>query len=390
MTQEQDQHDEHTDIRDAVAKLCGQFPGEYWRKLDREMAYPSAFVDALTKSGYLSVLIPEDYGGAGLKLSAATAILEEIHRAGCNAGACHAQMYTMGTLLRHGSEAQKAKWLPKIASGELRLQAFGVTEPTSGTDTSSLKTFARRDGNDSYVVNGQKIWTSRAEHSDLMILLARTTQKDQAKKRTDGLSVFIVDMREAKKAGLTIRPIRTMMNHATTEVFFTDMRVPAENLIGEEGNGFRYILSGMNAERILIAAECIGDAKWFIAKATDYAKERVVFGRPIGQNQGIQFPIAKAYAAMRAAELMVKEATRKYEAGLDCGAEANMAKMLAADASWDAANAAIQTHGGFGFAEEYDVERKFRETRLYQVAPISTNLVLSFIAEHVLGMPRSY
>jgi hypothetical protein len=335
-------------------------------------------------------LIPEDYGGAGLKLSAATAILEEIHRAGCNAGACHAQMYTMGTLLRHGSDAQKATWLPKIASGELRLQAFGVTEPTSGTDTSSLKTFARREGNDSYVVNGQKIWTSRAEHSDLMILLARTTQKDQVKKRTDGLSVFIVDMREAKQAGLTIRPIRTMMNHSTTEVFFTDMRVPAENLIGEEGNGFRYILSGMNAERILIAAECIGDAKWFIAKATNYAKERAVFGRPIGKNQGIQFPIAKAYAAMRAAELMVKEATRKYEAGLDCGAEANMAKMLAADASWDAANAAIQTHGGFGFAEEYDVERKFRETRLYQVAPISTNLVLSFIAEHVLGMPRSY
>ena len=391
MTQEQDyQQDEHTDIRDAVAKLCAQFPGEYWRKLDREMAYPSAFVDALTKSGYLSVLIPEDYGGAGLKLSAATAILEEIHRAGCNAGACHAQMYTMGTLLRHGSDAQKATWLPKIASGELRLQAFGVTEPTSGTDTSSLKTFARREGNDSYVVNGQKIWTSRAEHSDLMILLARTTQKDQAKKRTDGLSVFIVDMREAKQAGLTIRPIRTMMNHATTEVFFTDMRVPAENLIGEEGKGFRYILSGMNAERILIAAECIGDAKWFIAKATDYAKERAVFGRPIGKNQGIQFPIAKAYAAMRAAELMVREAVRKYEAGLDCGAEANMAKMLAADASWDAANAAIQTHGGFGFAEEYDVERKFRETRLYQVAPISTNLVLSFIAEHVLGMPRSY
>jgi alkylation response protein AidB-like acyl-CoA dehydrogenase len=295
----------------------------------------------------------------------------------------------MGTLLRHGSDEQKAKWLPRIASGELRLQAFGVTEPTSGTDTSSLKTFAKRDGN-GYVVNGQKIWTSRAEYSDLMILLARTTPKEDAKKRTDGLSVFIVDMREAKGNGLEIRPIRTMMNHATTEVFFTDMRVPAENLIGEEGKGFRYILSGMNAERILIASECIGDAKWFIAKATNYAKERAVFGRPIGQNQGIQFPIAKAYASMRAAELMVKEATRKYEAGLDCGAEANMAKMLAADASWEAANACIQTHGGFGFAEEYDVERKFRETRLYQVAPISTNLVLSFIAEHVLGMPRSY
>ena len=383
------EQDEHADIRDAVAKLCAQFPGEYWRKLDRDMAYPSAFVDALTKAGYLSVLIPEEYDGAGLKLSAATAILEEIHRAGCNAGACHAQMYTMGTLLRHGSDAQKAKWLPKIASGELRLQAFGVTEPTSGTDTSSLKTFAKRDG-DTYIVNGQKIWTSRAEYSDLMILLARTTPKDQAHKRTDGLSVFLVDMREAKNNGLEIRPIRTMMNHSTTEVFFTDMKVPAENLIGEEGKGFRYILSGMNTERILIASECIGDAKWFIAKATAYARERVVFGRPIGQNQGVQFPIAKAYAAMRAAELMVKEATRKYEAGLDCGAEANMAKMLAADAAWDAANACVQTHGGFGFAEEYDVERKFRETRLYQVAPISTNLILSFVAEHVLGMPRSY
>lgn len=382
--------DDYADIRNAVAKLCAQFPGEYWRKLDREMAYPSAFVDALTQAGYLSVLIPEEYGGAGLKLSAAAAILEEIQRAGCNGGGCHAQMYTMGTVLRHGSDAQKAKWLPKVASGELRLQAFGVTEPTSGTDTTSLKTFARRDG-DSYVVNGQKIWTSRAEYSDLMLLLARTTPKDEAKKRTDGLSVFIVDMREAKKhAGLEIRPIRTMMNHATTEVFFTDMRVPAENLVGEEGKGFRYILSGMNAERILIASECVGDAKWFIDKATNYAKERVVFGRPIGQNQGVQFPIAKAYASMRAAELMVKEATRKYEAGLDCGAEANMAKMLAADASFEAANACIQTHGGFGFAEEYDVERKFRETRLYQVAPISTNLILSYVAEHVLGMPRSY
>jgi acyl-CoA dehydrogenase len=390
MTQEHHhEQDDYADIRNAVSKLCAQFPGEYWRKLDREMAYPSAFVDALTQAGYLSVLIPEEYGGSGLKLSAAAAILEEIQRAGCNGGGCHAQMYTMGTVLRHGSAEQKAKWLPKVASGEFRLQAFGVTEPTSGTDTTSLKTFAKRDG-DSYVVNGQKIWTSRAEHSDLMLLLARTTPKDEAKKRTDGLSVFIVDMREAKQAGLTIRPIRTMMNHATTEVFFTDMRVPAENLVGEEGKGFRYILSGMNAERILIAAECIGDAKWFIAKATNYAKERVVFGRPIGQNQGIQFPIAKAYASMRAAELMVKEATRKYEAGLDCGAEANMAKMLAADASFEAANVCIQTHGGFGFAEEYDVERKFRETRLYQVAPISTNLILSYVAEHVLGMPRSY
>jgi acyl-CoA dehydrogenase len=385
----QEQQDEFHDIRDAVAKLCAQFPGEYWRKLDRQMAYPKEFVDALTEAGYLSVLIPEEYGGSGLKLSAAAAILEEIQRAGCNGGGCHAQMYTMGTVLRHGNDAQKAQYLPGVASGKLRLQAFGVTEPTSGTDTSSLKTVAKRDG-DHYIVNGQKIWTSRAEHSDLMILLARTTPKEQAKKRTDGLSVFIVDMREAKGKGLEIRPIRTMMNHATTEVFFTDMRVPAENLIGEEGKGFRYILSGMNAERILIAAECIGDAKWFIAKATNYAKERAVFGRPIGMNQGIQFPIAKAYAAMRAAELMVKEATRKYEAGLDCGAEANMAKMLAADASWEAANACVQTHGGFGFAEEYDVERKFRETRLYQVAPISTNLILSYVAEHVLGLPRSY
>jgi hypothetical protein len=388
MTQHE-QQDEFHDIRDAVAKLCAQFPGEYWRKLDREMKYPSEFVKALTEAGYLSVLIPEEYDGAGLKLSAAAAILEEIQRAGCNGGGCHAQMYTMGTLLRHGNDEQKAKWLPKIASGELRLQAFGVTEPTSGTDTSSLKTVARRDG-DHYVVNGQKIWTSRAEHSDLMILLARTTPKEDAKKRTDGLSVFIVDMREAKGNGLEIRPIRTMMNHATTEVFFTDMKVPAENLIGDEGKGFRYILSGMNAERILIASECIGDAKWFIAKATAYARERVVFGRPIGQNQGVQFPIAKSYAMMRAAELMVKEATRKYEAGLDCGAEANMSKMLAADAAWEAANACVQTFGGFGFAEEYDVERKFRETRLYQVAPISTNLILSYVAEHVLGMPRSY
>lgn len=381
--------EDYADIREAVAKLCAQFPGEYWRKLDREMAYPKAFVDALTEAGYLSVLVPEEYGGSGLKLSAAAAVLEEIQRAGCNGGGCHAQMYTMGTVLRHGSDEQKAKWLPKIASGELRLQAFGVTEPTSGTDTTSLKTTARRDG-DHYVVNGQKIWTSRAEHSDLMILLARTTPKDQVKKRTEGLSVFIVDMREAKGNGLTIRPIRTMMNHATTEVFFDNMKVPAENLIGEEGKGFRYILSGMNAERILIAAECIGDAKWFINKATNYAKDRVVFGRPIGQNQGIQFPIAKAYASMRAAELMVREATHRYEAGMDCGAEANMAKMLAADASFEAANAAIQTHGGFGFAEEYDIERKFRETRLYSVAPISTNLILSHLAEHVLGMPRSY
>src|ERR1051325_1750091 len=386
-----DQHtDDHSDIRDAVAKLCAQFPGEYWRKLDREMAYPSAFVDALTEAGYLSVLIPEEYGGAGLKLSAATAILEEIHRAGCNAGACHAQMYTMGTVLRHGSKEQKEKWLPQIASGKLRLQAFGVTEPTSGTDTSSLKTVARKEGNDSYIVNGQKIWTSRAEYSDLMVLLARTTPKDQARRRTDGLSVFLVDMREARKAGLTIRPIRTMMNHSTTEVFFTDMKVPAENLIGEEGKGFRYILSGMNTERILIASECIGDAKWFIEKASTYAKERVLFNRPIGQNQGVQFPIARTYMQMRAAELMVHEAARLYAAGADCGEQANMAKQLGAEASWAPADMCLQTHGGFGFAEEFDIERKFRETRLYTVAPISTNLVLSYLAEHVLGLPRSY
>ena len=380
---------DHSDIRDAVAKLCADFPGEYWRKLDREMAYPTEFVTALTESGFLSALIPEDYGGAGLTLSAAAVIMEEIQRQGCNGAACHAQMYVMGTVLRHGSEDQKQRYLPKIASGELRLQAFGVTEPTSGTDTTALRTTARREG-DHYIVNGQKIWTSRAAQSDLMLLLARTTPRDQVAKRTDGLSVFILDMREALKDGLTIRPIRTMMNHATTEVFFDNVKVPAENLIGEEGKGFRYILSGMNAERILIAAECVGDAKWFIDKASAYAKERHVFGRPIGQNQGIQFPIAKAYANMRAAELMVREAIRLYEAGANPGAEANMAKMLAADASFEAANACVQTHGGFGFAEEYDVERKFRETRLYQVAPISTNLILSYLAEHVLGMPRSY
>ncbi|WP_027135098.1 acyl-CoA dehydrogenase family protein [Geminicoccus roseus] len=381
--------EDYSDIRDEVAKLCAEFPGEYWRKLDREGAYPAEFVQALTQAGYLAALIPEEFGGSGLPLSAAAAILEEVQRAGCNGAACHAQMYVMGAVLRHGSEAQKRKYLPGIAAGELRLQAFGVTEPSSGTDTTSIKTFARRDG-DSYVVNGQKIWTSRAEHSDLMLLLARTTPKEQVAKRTDGLSVFILDMREAKKAGLTIRPIRAMMNHSTTEVFFDDVRIPAENLIGEEGKGFRYILSGMNAERILIAAECIGDAKWFTAKSTAYANERTVFGRPIGQNQGIQFPIARAYAQMRAAELMVQQAASLFEQGKDCGAEANMAKMLAAEASWAAAEACVQTHGGFGFAEEYDVERKFREARLYQVAPISTNLILSYLSEHVLGMPRSY
>ena len=380
---------EYTDLRDAVAKLCLQYQGEYWRALDREMAYPTEFVNALTNAGWLSVLIPEEFGGAGLPLSAAAAVLEEMQAQGCNGGACHAQMYTMGTLLRHGSDAQKTAYLPKIATGALRLQAFGVTEPTSGTDTGALKTTAVRDGDD-YVINGQKIWTSRAEHSDLMLLLARTTPLAEGMKKTAGLSVILVDMRKAKGNGLNIRPIRTMMNHATTEVFFDNLRVPAENLIGEEGKGFKYILTGMNAERILIAAECVGDAKWFIEKATTYAKDREVFGRPIGQNQGVQFPIAKAYANMRAAELMVKEALRLYEAGENPGAEANMAKMLAADASFEAANMCIQTHGGFGFAEEYDIERKFRETRLYQTAPISTNLILSYLSEHVLGLPRAY
>ena len=384
MTQES-----HPEIREAVGKLCEQFPGAYWRKLDRDMAYPQAFVDALTQAGWLSALIPEEHGGAGLPLSAAAAVLEEVQRAGCNGGACHAQMYTMGTLLRHGSDAQKAKYLPEIASGALRLQAFGVTEPVSGSDTGALTTTARLDG-DAYVVNGQKIWTSRAEHSDLMLLLARTTPLHDGMKKTDGLSVILVDMREAKGNGLTIRPIRTMMNHAATEVFLDNLRVPAQNLIGEEGEGFRYILSGMNAERILIAAECVGDAKWFIDKAVGYARDRHVFDRAIGQNQGVQFPIARAYANMRAAELMVREALALYESGRNPGAEANMAKMLAADASLEAANACIQTHGGFGFAEEFDIERKFRETRLYQVAPISTNLVLSYLAEHVLGLPRSY
>jgi len=384
-----DAFENHAALREAVARLCRQFPGEYWRRLDREMAYPTQFVEALTAAGWLAVLIPEEYGGAGLPLSAAAAILEEMQRAGCNGGACHAQMYTMGTLLRHGSEAQKAEYLPRIASGALRLQAFGVTEPTSGTDTGALKTRAVRDG-DHYVVNGQKIWTSRAEHSDLMLLLARTTPLEACARKTDGLSVLLVDMRSSIGNGLTIRPIRTMMNHATTEVFFDNLAVPAANLVGEEGQGFRYILSGMNAERILIAAECVGDAKWFIEKACAYANTRQVFGRPIGQNQGVQFPIARAYANMRAAELMVREALRLYEAGGNPGAEANMAKMLAADASFEAANAAVQTHGGFGFAEEYDIERKFRETRLYQVAPISTNLILSYLAEHVLGLPRSF
>jgi acyl-CoA dehydrogenase len=381
--------DDLAQIRESVRALCAKFPGEYWRSLDRERGYPTEFVAALTRAGFLAALIPEQYGGSGLSMTAAAVIMEEIQASGCNGAACHAQMYTMGTLLRHGSAAQKSRWLPAIASGELRLQAFGVTEPTSGSDTLNLRTTAVREG-DHYIINGQKIWTSRAEHSDLLLLIARTTPRETAKTRTEGLSVFLVDMRLAQGTGISINPIRTMMNHATTELFFDDLRVPAENLIGEEGQGFRYILSGMNAERILIAAECIGDAKWFIAKATGYAKERIVFGRPIGQNQGVQFPIARAYAQMRGAELMVYAAASLYEAGRECGAESNMAKLLAADASWAAADMCLQTHGGFGFAEEFDVERKFRETRLYQTAPISTNLILSYLAEHVLGLPRSY
>ena len=381
--------DPHAEIREEVAKLCARFPGEYWRQVDRDRAYPTAFVQALTEAGYLGALIPEEYGGAGLPLSAAAAILEEIHRSGGNAGACHAQMYIMGTILKHGSPEQKKRYLPKIASGELRLQAFGVTEPTSGTDTTALRTVAKREG-DKYIVNGQKIWTSRAEHSDLMLLLARTTPRNEVAKKTEGLSTFIVDMKAALGHGLTIRPIRTMMNHNTTEVFFDNMEVPAENLVGQEGKGFRYILDGMNAERLLISSESIGDAKWFIKKAVDYSKERVLFGRPIGQNQGVQFPIARAYAQMRAAEALLRQGLAKFEAGQPCGEEANMSKMLAAEAAWAAGEACIQTHGGFGFAEEYDVERKYREARLYQVAPISTNLVLSYVGEHVLGMPRSY
>ncbi len=387
--QDASKQDPHQDIRDAVAALCRNFPGEYWRACDRETAYPTEFVTALSEAGFLAALIPEEYGGSGLPLSAAAAILEQVNLSGCNSTAGHAQMYIMGTILRHGSEEQKARYLPRVASGELRLQAFGVTEPTSGTDTTSIKTFAKREG-DEYVINGQKIWTSRAEHSDLMLLLARTTPKSEGKKRTDGISVFIVDMREALENGMTIKPIRTMMNHSTTEVFFDNVRVPAENLVGEEGKGFRYILSGMNAERILVSAECIGDAKWFLDKAATYAKEREVFGRPIGKNQGIQFPMAKAYANMRAADLMVKEATRLFENELDCGAEANIAKMLSADVANEAANMCIQTLGGFAFAEEFDVERKFREIRLSQVAPVSTNLILSYIAEHVLGLDRAY
>jgi len=377
------------EIRTAVRALCERFPGEYWRALEPDR-YPDEFVDALTKDGWLAALIPEEYGGAGLGLTAASVILEEINASGCNSGACHAQMYTMGTILRHGSDEQKQRFLPRIASGELRLQAFGVTEPTAGSDTTSLQTTAARD-NGCYVIRGQKIWTSRALHSDLMLLLARTTPADQVAKKTEGLSTFIVDMKQALADGtMTIRPIKTLMNHATTEIFFDGVEVSADALVGEEGKGFRYILDGMNAERILIAAECIGDGHWFVDKATAYASERIVFGRPIGQNQGVQFPIARAWASVEAADLMRYKAAWLFDQGLPCGPEANTAKLLASEASWAAANACLDTHGGFGFAEEYDVERKFRETRLYTVAPVSNNLVLAFIGQNVLEMPRSY
>jgi len=379
----------YPEIRDAVRRLCANFPGEYWQALDRTRTYPTEFVTALTESGFLSVLIPEEYGGSGLGLTAAAAVLEEIHRSGCNGGACHAQMYTMGTILKHGSLEQKQLYLPQIAKGDLRLQAFGVTEPTSGTDTTRISTFARKDG-DHYVVSGQKIWTSRAEHSDLMVLLVRTEKREDAARPSKGISVLLVDMRDAVGNGLTIRPIRTMLNHGTTELFFDDLRVPVENLIGTEGEGFKYILDGMNAERVLIASECIGDGRFFVDRATAYAKDRVVFDRAIGQNQGVQFPIARAYIEIEAAAGMVDKAAQLFDSELPCGSEANMAKMLASEASWKAADVCVQTHGGFGFAEEYDIERKFRETRLYQVAPISTNLILSHVATHVLDLPKSF
>ncbi|MFL6798122.1 MAG: acyl-CoA dehydrogenase family protein [Xanthobacteraceae bacterium] len=381
--------DDFAEIREAVRRVCAAYPGSYWRELEDREAYPTEFVKALTDAGFLGALIPEEYGGSDLPLRAASAILEEIHASGCNAGACHAQMYIMGTLLRHGSPAQKQKYLPGIAAGKLRLQAFGVTEPTSGSDTTKLKTRAERRG-DKYIINGQKVWTSRALHSDLMLLLARTTPLEQVKRRGEGLSVFLVDIRNALGQGLNIRPLKAMINHNTTEVFFDGLEVPAENLIGEEGKGFRYIIDGMNAERVLVASEGIGDARWFIRVASKYATERVVFDRPIGQNQAVQFPIARAYAETEAAALMVHKAATLFQAGRPCGAEANMAKLLASEAAWHAAEAALQTHGGFGYAKEYDVERKWRETRLTQIAPISTNLILAFLGEHVLGMPRSY
>ncbi|MBB5448239.1 MULTISPECIES: acyl-CoA dehydrogenase family protein [unclassified Paraburkholderia] len=383
------QHDSFEDIREAVRDLCQQFSGEYFRKIDEARGYPEEFVDALTKAGWLAALIPQDFGGSGLGLTEASVIMEEINRAGGNSGACHGQMYNMGTLLRHGSEEQKRKYLPKIANGDLRLQSMGVTEPTTGTDTTKIKTTAERRG-DRYVINGQKVWISRVQHSDLMILLARTTSLADVKRKSEGMSIFIVDLREAIGHGLTVQPILNMINHETNELFFDNLEIPAENLIGEEGQGFKYILDGLNAERTLIAAECIGDGYWFVDKVTEYAKERVVFGRPIGQNQGVQFPIARSFINVEAASLMRFEAARRFDAHQPCGAQANMAKLLAADASWEAANACLQFHGGFGFACEYDVERKFRETRLYQVAPISTNLILSYVAEHILGLPRSF
>jgi acyl-CoA dehydrogenase len=379
----------HSEIRRAVEQLCARFPGEYWRHLDRERAYPTEFVRTLTEEGYLSVLIPEEYGGQGLGLGAAAAILEEIHRSGCNGGACHAQMYTMGTLLKHGSREQKQRYLPRIASGELRLQAFGVTEPSSGTDTTRIRTFAREEKGD-FIVSGQKIFISRAEHSDLMVLLVRTTPRDKVVKATDGMSVLLVDLREAVGKGLTIRPVRTMLNHATTELFFDDLRVPGENLIGQVGRGFHYIVDGMNAERILIASECIGDGRFFIERAKNYANDRHVFGRPIGQNQAVQFPVARAYVQLTAAAAMVEKAVSMFDAGQPCASEANMAKLLASEASWFAGETCMQIHGGYGFAEEYDIERKWRETRLYQVAPISTNLILSHVGTHVLGMPKTF
>ncbi|MEI6383357.1 MAG: acyl-CoA dehydrogenase family protein [Betaproteobacteria bacterium] len=381
--------EDYSDIRESVRRICAGFPGEYWRRLEEKLDYPTEFVKALTDAGYLGALIPEEYGGAGLPLRAASVILEEIHASGCNAGACHAQMYIMGTLLRHGSEEQKKRYLPKIASGELRLQAFGVTEPTSGTDTTQLKTRAVRNG-DHYVVHGQKVWTSRALHSDLMLLLARTTPLDQVKKKTEGLSVFLVDIRQSLGKGLEIKPLKAMINHHATEVFFDGVKVPAENLIGEEGKGFKYILDGMNAERILIASECIGDARWFTKTAVKYANERIIFGRPIGQNQAVQFPIARAHAETEAAEILLRKSAAMFAANIPCGGEVNMAKMLASEAAWHAGEACLQTHGGFGYAKEYDVERKWRETRLMQIAPISTNLILSYVGEHVLGMPRSF
>lgn len=382
--------EDYVEIREAIRAICKRYPGSYWREVEDQDTYPEAFVQELTASGYLAALIPEQYGGSGLPIRAGAVILEEIHASGCNAGACHAQMYIMGTLLRHGSEEQKQRYLPEIAAGRLRLQAFAVTEPTTGSDTTKLKTRAVRDGNQRYVINGQKVWTSRAMQSDLMLLLARTTPVDEVKRKTDGLSVFLVDMRQARQQGMEIRKLQTMINHQTTEIFFDNVPVPAENLIGEQDKGFRYILDGLNAERILVAAECVGDARFFIRKGADYARERVVFDRPIGQNQGVQFPIARAYAEMRAADLMNRSAAALFDAGQPCGEEANMAKLLASEASWHAAEATLQTHGGFGYAREYDVERKWRETRIFQIAPISTNLILSYLGEHVLGMPRSY